>query len=1081
MNSVGSYLEIYQNSVQFRNILISACLNIGGRRSRVYNFKMDDPPRFPWIDPRVFGLNRRPMTASAVRFGNREDALSGKSSSRYISLNGSWKFNFTPGFCEDVEDLINPDFYDRSWADLQVPGTWQTQGFGNPHYRNIGLPPGIDERHPPRIDPGRNSLGKYRKTFDLPEDWQGNPVFIHFGGVQAAFQLWVNGREVGYSQDSRLPAEFEITDHLVPGQNLVSALVYRFCDGSYLEDQDMWYLNGIFREVYLYSTGPNRIDDVYLRCEFDSAYRDARFLADVTLLIAEPCGNDHQLLVEMIDPGGNQVFSQRYQVADQLGNEGMIHVVEKVKNPAKWSAEDPVLYTVLITLLNEKGITRESIPFQFGFRVVEIIDRQILLNGKPIILKGVNRHDFDPRTGYAVSRKNMEAQVKLLKQFNINAVRTAHYPNDPYFYHLCDRYGIYVMDEANLESHAFVKHLPRGKAEWRAAVVARGTRMVLRDRNHPSILFWSLGNEAGGGENFNHMRQAMLDLDQTRPIHYEGEHKSPNSDVISLMYPSPKYLEKLAIGDKPRRFFKAGEIIGKWVWPKDYATKPILVCEFAHAMGNSISSFHKFMEIFERYPHCAGGYIWDMIDQSLLQEQEDGSLAWTYGGDWGDEPHDGYFCINGLFQPDLTPNPHAYEVQKVYQPLAVFPGDVDQGEVILKNKNSFKSLDGMEIHWTLSGDGRPHQSGILPVPPLPAGEQESITVPYEITEELVNASECHLLLEFRLGEDAAWAKAGHRVGWEQIIIPVSGKESRTSSQRGFETTPLIVHPKDNLLEILIPGTKLTFDTDTGIMQSLEIDGDPVLIGGLRPNFLRALDNDYIVEDMFPGLGRLISLERKWEQARAGMKLRDFTVERVNSGCVLVTALFRISQAYSALRLCTRVDLDGGVEITYQLRPRTEMLRFGLQVTLSGSMTDVEWFGRGPQETMLDRKQSGMVGIHQCKSDEVHFSYIHPQENGNRTDVRWVRFQDPSGKGIGFESIAGRLFNFSLWPYTQEDLRSAGHIHQLPLRENYTLNLDLAQRGVGDLFSMIYGWDPDFRLKKGSTYQFGFRIKPISGQ
>jgi len=1031
----------------------------------------------PWEDPRVFQINRRPMTSTASRYQCRDMALSGNGSDRYLSLNGSWKFQWTPSVSEQLEKYNELDMDARDWDEIEVPGTWQMQGFGNPHYRDKGLPPGIDEKHPPQIDPEKNSLGIYRKGFEIPGDWKDRSVFIHFGAIQAALQVYINGRQVGYSQDSRLPAEFEITDYLVPGVNQVSAFVYRFSDGSYLEDQDMWYLNGIFREVYLYSTPPTRIEDFYLRCEFDAAYQDARFLADINLAADDPSDQELGLSVELIDSEGGRIFLFQEDLTWQCST-AEVNFTEFVENPAKWSAEDPALYTVLLSLLDSSGKEIEVIPVKFGFRVVEIIDRQILLNGKSILIKGVNRHEFDPRTGYAVSRESMEEQIKLLKTFNINAVRTAHYPNDPYFYDLCDRFGMYVMDEANLESHNFVKHIPRGKAEWKDAVISRGRRMVLRDRNHPSIIFWSLGNEAGQGKNFQHMRQSMLDLDQTRPIHYEGEHTSTNSDVISVMYPSPGFLKKLSQGQKPLRFFKAGEVLGRWIRPKVYSTKPILICEYAHAMGNSISSLQKFMELFEKYPHCAGGYIWDMIDQSLLQKQEDGTEIWTYGGDWGDEPNDGYFCLNGLFQPDLRPNPHAYEVQKIYQSLSVEPADLDQGEVIIRNKNSFVSLEGLDLNWSLTRDGHLDQSGSLKVPAIPAGGQDLLSIPFEMNGQIKAASECHLLLEFRLSAASPWGQAGFRIAWEQIPIPVEGLEDRIVPEYGKETTPLIIHPQDNLLEILVPGTKLTFDTDTGFLETLEVDGKQIMTGGITPNFQRALDNDFILDKEAPKLGRMLSLNRKWERAREKMKLKDFRVVRVNSGSVLVVAEYQLPQGRSSLKLTTRVDLMGGIDFHYQLTPRIEMLRFGLQTTLASSLTDVEWYGRGPHETMPDRKQSGVIGIHQSKNDQISFPYIHPQENGNRSDVRWVKFLHNSGKGIVIEHLDNQLLNFSLWPYSQEDLLQAGHLHELPKRENYTLNLDLAQRGIGDLFSMIYGRDPEFRLNKGNIYQFGFRIRPV---
>lgn len=1034
-----------------------------------------------WQDPEVFEIGRRPMTAVNLRYQDKQSALKGDLPTSMIQLNGFWKFNYSPSYSSAPEGFFELDYNDSDWDSIAVPGVWQLQGYGQPHYRNIGLPPGIDEKKPPRIDPKQNSLGRYRKEFSLPDEWQGRSFFLHFGAVQSAFRVWVNGEEAGYSQDSRLPAEFEITEYLVPGENLVSVLVYRFSDGSYLEDQDMWYLNGIFRDVFIYSTPLTRIEDYYLRCDFDCTYQDARFRADVILFTGGAEESGLGLVIDLIDPNGSPVFSLQEKIPDWRNSFFQIEIDQPVTSPVKWSAEDPALYTVLLSLMDSDGQPIEVIPVKFGFRVVEIIDRRILLNGKPILIKGVNRHEFDPRKGFAVSRDSMEEQVKLLKKFNINAVRTSHYPNHTYFYDLCDRYGLYVMDEANLESHRFVKHLPGRKEEWRAAMTSRGTRMVLRDRNHPSIIFWSLGNEAGGGENFRYLRQAILEIDKTRPIHYEGEHKSPHSDVISMMYPSPGFLEKLARGNKPRRFFKAGEVIGKWVWPKDYATKPILICEYSHAMGNSISCLEKFMKVFEENPHCAGGFIWDMIDQSLLRQASDGTEIWTYGGDWGDEPNDGYFCLNGLFQPDLKPNPHAYEVQRVYQPLAATAGDLDRGEIILHNKFNFISLEGLDLRWSLTRDGHLEQSGDLPVPAVPAGEEKKIQIPYEIRDLVKKAAEIHLLLEFSLGEDQPWAESGHRIGWEQFHIPSSGDMTRSFPVPNVKTTPLIIHPRDNILEILIPGTKLTFNTDTGFLQSLVVDGTPVFSDGLIPNFERALDNDFFMENMFPRLGRLISLNRRWEDTRSSMELKDFQVDRVNAGSVLITASFKIPQGRSPLKLSTRIDLEGGIDITYKLRPKIEMLRFGLQTKLSGSLSEVKWFGRGPHETMPDRKQSGVVGVHQRSSDQLHFPYIHPQENGNRSDVRWATFLDRSGKGIRIEHQGDQLLNFSLWPYTQEDLRCASHIHELPSRENKTLNIDLSQRGVGDLFSTIYGWDSDFRLIKGFDYELAFRIRPIVEQ
>ncbi|MEJ2447092.1 MAG: glycoside hydrolase family 2 TIM barrel-domain containing protein, partial [Anaerolineales bacterium] len=847
-----------------------------------------------WANPAVFESNRLGMTASLTRYSDQESALSGAASNRYQSLNGSWKFRYFSSILDWEDRLAFADPIDLDWDEIEVPGVWQLQGYGKPSYRNIGLPPGINEKDPPGIDPQQNSLGCYRRSFQIPEDWRGLRVRLHIGAAESAVRVWLNGQEVGYSQDSRLPAEFEITNQLASGENQLSLLVYRFCDGSFLEDQDMWFLNGIFRDVYLYAVPQISVGDCYFRSEFDKDYQDAVFLGDVYLDSSNLKSSVPSLEITLRDPLGEIVFTRSLAGGEERNLQMKLSLEEKIQQPRQWSAEQPALYTVLLTLLDETGRILEVVPVRFGFRQVVIKERQVLLNGKPLLIKGVNRHEFDPRTGYALSRENMEEQVKTLKQFNINAVRTSHYPNHSYFYDLCDRYGIYVMDEANLESHRFVDHLPKGKSEWRDAVVARGTRMVLRDRNHPSILFWSLGNEAGQGKNFGHMRQAMLKLDNTRPIHYEGEYRYTHSDFISMMYPTPAFLEKVAQGRGPLWFFKAEGSFGKPVRPRFYSDKPILVCEYAHAMGNSVSRLDKFLEIFERYPNCAGGYIWDMIDQSLLKEEEDGTRVWTYGGDWNDEPNDGYFCINGLFQPDLAPNPQANEVRKVYQPLAVSPGDITKGEVIIHNKNSFTNLDHLLLGWSLTRDGEVIDSGVMPAPPVSPGERQSLIIPYTFPSEGPSAGECHLLVEFLLDQDRDWGQKGHRVGWDQIVLPVSEQgTSETLPPSHPLTTPLIIHPAEELLEILVGEVKLSFQTKSGFLQLLAYRGMPLLVGPLIPNLYRELDNDTIPEKLVPGLGKFFNLNRKWRGTIERLRLLDFQVERARAESVLVTTAHQL--------------------------------------------------------------------------------------------------------------------------------------------------------------------------------------------
>lgn len=1029
-----------------------------------------------WQDPEIFEIGRRKSTAAADYFLDRQSALDRDLSRVELSLNGRWKFAWIPSSDLEPEGFYELDFDDSGWDEITVPGVWQLQGYGAPHYRNIGLPPGPDEKNPPRIDPSLNSLGCYRRAFSVPGDWKAERVIVQFGGVKSAFEVWLNGVKLGYSQDSCLPAEFEITPFLRPGENQLAVKVYRFCDGSFLEDQDMWYLNGIFRDVKIYQTPQLRIEDFYLRCDFDEEYRNALFIADIDLKLPGSPEEDLKLVVELLDPSGATVFSSTHRIGSGSADT-RIRIEKSVSQPLQWSAEAPALYTVLLSLLDPDDKEIQVIPALFGFRVVEIREGQLLVNGAPVIMLGVNRHDFDPRRGPTVSRESLEEQLKQLKRFNINAVRTSHYPNQSFFYDLCDRYGIYVMDEANLESHNFVKVLPRGKEEWREAVIARGTRMVRRDRNHPSILFWSLGNEAGSGENFRHLRQAMGELDPTRPIHYESEYTYANSDFVSMMYPSPAFLEKVAQGKGPLWFFKSEGLAGKLVWPRHYRGKPILVCEFAHAMGNSVSRLDRFREIFESYPNCAGGYIWDMIDQSLLRIREDGTEEWTYGGDWGDQPNDGAFCINGLFQPDLKPNPHAFEVQKVYQPVAVESQDLHSGELLIVNQRHFSDLSDLDIRWTLTRDGEQVDSGLMPAPPVPPRGTQVQQFPFP--DQVQGAGEYHLLLEFVLKQDTLWEKKGYCVAWEQLCLPRNEVEldSKTIPDRP-PTTPMIIHPRGDLLEILVGEVKFTFQTESGFLMGMEQENKPLLTGPLKPNFFRAIDNDYLAETFAPRLARFLSLSKKWEKAHDHLVLQHFQVDRLNSGSVGIKARYHLRQGLSPLMLSYEIGIDGVLEICCELRPRLEMLRFGLQVPISKDLSQTTWYGKGPHETMPDRKTSGRIAVHSLPSDDLHFSYIHPQENGNRSDVRWAKFQHEKGFGLHLQALDGQAFNFSLWPYTQQDLIRADHIHELPERDQYTLNIDLSQRGVGDLFGLMYGRDADSRLYKGKTYQLKLKMLPI---
>jgi beta-galactosidase len=542
------------------------------------------------------------------------------------------------------------------------------------------------------------------------------------------------------------------------------------------------------------------------------------------------------------------------------------------------------------------------------------------------------------------------------------------------------------------------------------------------------------------------------------------------------MYPSPDHLERLVRSKGPLRFIKAGDYIGKWVWPRKYSQKPVLVCEYAHAMGNSVSHLHKFMKVFESYPNLAGGYIWDMIDQGLLQSTKDGNEVYTYGGDWDDHPNDGYFCINGLFQPDLKPNPAALEVRKVYQPITVEPGDLSQGEILVKNKYSFQNLNHIYLLWALSENGIDKHSGKLPLPEISPGEVKQVFLPVTYLKDLNPDAEYHITISLHLNEETAWAPEDFKIAWDQFLYSVGTTEEKKKTRN--LTTPLLIHPREDQLTILHPLLKVSFDTKTGFLKRISTGETPLIIGPLKPNFLRMLDNDQILEFWFPRLGRIFSLHRKWDKAETDMRLVDFSTERLSSGGVEVASIYKNSKGSSPLSIRTIINPRGSIDIQYSFVPRVEMLRFGLQAELSGDLVETSWFGRGPQETMPDRKQGGKIGIYQSSSHQIKYDYIHPQENGNRSDIRWVSFQDKTGTGLMVQSLDKQYFNFSLWPYTQQDLLRADHIQDLPERDLFTLNLDLTQRGTGDLSALFYGRDPETRLKRSEPYQFSFRLLPL---
>ncbi|MFX1451027.1 MAG: glycoside hydrolase family 2 TIM barrel-domain containing protein, partial [Promethearchaeota archaeon] len=690
--------------------------------------------KLDWENSEFIAWNKEPAHATILPYQDIKSALGGsrEQSDYYKSLNGNWKFNWVKKPSDRPVDFYKPEFDVNNWDEIPVPSNWQLHGYGIPIYTNVKYPFSVKTKHIPSIDHNYNPVGSYRTEFLLPENWIGREIFIHFDGVKSAFYIWVNGQKVGYSQGSMTPAEFNLTNYVREGSNIIAVEVYRWSDGSYLEDQDMWRFSGIYRDVYLFSTPKVHLRDFFVRCGFDELYKNAKLKVRAKIRnYGEQSIKNYKIEVVLLDEekeivGPNPIMQEDMDLNPDT--EISLEILADVEEPKKWSAESPYLYEILFILKNSENEIIEVERCYFGFRFVELKQSQIFINGRSIIFKGVNRHEHDPDHGRAVPLERMIQDIKILKQNNINAVRTSHYPNDPKFYDLCDKYGIYVLDECNLETHGLRNKLPKSKPQWTDAVVDRMVRMVERDKNYPCIFMWSLGNEAGNGRNFIKMKEAALKIDSTRIIHYEGDYELRESDVFSTMYSTPKQLEKSG------QFKWVTTGFWKIVRPGKYKDKPRMLCEYAHAMGNSLGGLQKFMDVFERYPNCVGGFIWDYIDQGLRKISDDGKEFWAYGGDFEDKPNDRNFCINGILMPDRKPNPALFEVKKVYQNIKVLPVELKKGKFRIYNKYNFIKLDIFDISWELTANGKIIQEAKLPKLAIDPGVKQDVEIPFEEPE-----------------------------------------------------------------------------------------------------------------------------------------------------------------------------------------------------------------------------------------------------------------------------------------------------------------------------------------------------------
>lgn len=1008
-----------------------------------------------WENLKVLQKNRLKSRAYFIPYPDLDSALTFQRevSERIKLLNGKWKFHYAPSPYEAPKDFYKEDYDVSSWDEIRVPSNWQMEGYGYPHYTNVMYPFPVD---PPRV-PSENPTGSYRREFYIDEELENKRIILRFEGVDSAFHVWVNGSEVGYSQGSRLPSEFDITSYVKRGKNILAVRVYQWSDGSYLEDQDMWWLSGIFRDVYLIIRPDVYVRDIFIIGDLDEKYESGTLRVKVDLINTKEARGDYKIAFIFLDDCHKLLREEGKAVSIDSLEEKSVEIEFPVDNPRKWSAEDPYLYNLITILKDEKDNTLEVIPNKVGFRKIELKNGVFLVNGVPIKLKGVNRHEHHPDFGRAVPIEWAEQSIILMKRHNINAVRTSHYPDDPRFYDLCDRYGIYVIDETDLECHgfAFAGDINRisNDPEWQEAYIDRIERTVHRDKNHPCIIFWSLGNESGFGINHEAMAEWCRKNDTTRLIHYERDTSAKVADVVSTMYTPVEKLEEL------------GKLTDM--------EKPHILCEYAHAMGNGPGNLKEYWEVFYKYKRLQGGCIWEWMDHGIRRKTPDGKEYFAYGGDFGDEPNDGNFVIDGLVFPDHTPSPGLIEYKKVIEPVRVEEIDLKKGEVKITNLYDFISLDHLNMSWNITVDGKLIDGGEVPIKGIKAKESRVINIPYNLPEDPEPNTDYWLNIYFTLANDTIWAEKGHTVAWAQFKLPVEIK--REPKRLVIDSMPSLVYKDlDNLVEINGSDFKLIFNKVNGTIDKLIYNNTELIEFGPRLNLWRApIDNDkYVVENWRKKFVHL--LKHRIDEVSVDVKNEKLVEIKVFSCIAPPVVNWKIDTEYMY-----HIYGSGDILIKVKGKPQGDLPmvfpRIGLKIRLNKDIDQVMWYGRGPGESYIDSKEANPFGIYRKTVDELYTPYVKPQENGNRTDVKWVSLTDR--RGIGLIIIGMPTINFSAHRFEPEDFEKAKHTCDLIPRDYIVLNIDYKHNGLG---SASCGPAPlEKYLLYPQDFEFSIRIKPFN--
>lgn len=1027
----------------------------------------DRTPHPELENPAIQGINKEYPRASFISYANREQALVNdkKNSPNLLLLNGIWKFNFVTGISNRINGFASSSMDLSKWKDIEVPSNMEMKGYGIPIYTNVGYEfyPKWDFKPPYINDLEKENIGYYRREFDLPKSWDGQQVYIHFGAIKSVGFVWVNGKKVGMSKDSKTPQEFDITKYVKSGKNTVAVEVFRWSDASYLECQDFWRLSGIPRSVYVYAQPKVRLRDFYAQATLDESYSKGVFNLDVDLKNHTGKKTTSSVAYEILDEAGKIISSSQkaVQINDSIAKLNFNAIIPTVK---EWSAETPNLYTLALTLKDESGITTEVTSIKIGFRTSEIKDGLFLVNGKRVLVKGVNIHEFDQNTGQVVDEKSVLLDFQRMKELNINSIRLSHYPQPDFFYELADKYGFYLVDEANIESHGIGYDRSKGKSlannlDWTEAHLFRTRNMFERDKNHPSVVIWSLGNEAGNGYNFYQTYLFLRSRDKMRPIQFEQAGYEWNTDIVCPMYAKPKDIENYA---------------------KKYTDRPLILCEYEHAMGNSVGNIKDYWEIIEKYPHLQGGFIWDWVDQGLANQNEKGKF-WAYGGDYGPEgtPSDGNFLINGVVFPDRSIKPHSLEVKHVYQNIGFKADNLSAGLITVINKFRFTNLSKYTFSYQITANGKVVKTADLPVLDVAPEQEKQIKIDVRNLKSkagvgyFVTISAKTKTAENLLSTD--WEIAS-----EQFKLPISIEKKELDITKGGKVT----YKEGESIAITGKGFSVAIDSKTGIITSYKSNGNEFLLNGFgpRPAFWRApTDNDYG--------WKMPKESHLWKEATEQTPNAMSVKASQKGDAVEVEVIYKIDSVNSTWITKYTVMGNGAIKVDNEFMnngSETSIIpRIGMKMQMPHQFTNLEYFGRGPWENYSDRNSSTFVGHYKSTVAEQYVPYIRPQENGHRTDVRWLALSTKAGSGLAitadslieFNVLNNPVEDFDAGPDKNKNLR---HTNDIKPKDLVEVHIDFQMIGVGGDDSWGARPHEQYLIKASKeAVKYGFTITPFT--